>query len=172
VSTGTIASTSGAGLDAAELQDVRYLEISARATEEDDPLAGEAKPPVIQLMYRKAPGSLHVRAVLGARGADLSITIDALAHFTWAADEEPSQEAIESFVLDEGASILYPYLRTAAADMTQRLGAEPLLLPFFKPGSISAEGTFTVGRGPSKVGRGARKLQERQPSKRARQTSP
>src|SRR5687768_12329045 len=115
MSTGTIAPTPGAGLDAAELQDVRYLEISARAAEEGDPLGGEAKSPVIELMYRKAPGSLHVRTVLRAQGADLSITIDALAHFTWVADEEPSQEAIESFVLDEGASILYPYLRTAAA---------------------------------------------------------
>ena len=83
MSTGTIATPSPTDvLESAELQDVRYLEISARAIEEGDPLEGEAKAPVIQLMYRDGPGSLHVRAVLRAQGADLSLTIDALGA-TW-----------------------------------------------------------------------------------------
>jgi hypothetical protein len=149
VNSGTVATTAAIDvLEAAELQDVRYLEISARVIEEDDTERGEARAPLIQLMYRNAPGSLHARAVLRALGADLSLTIDALAHFTWAGGQEPSEEAIESFVLHTCTSVLYPYLRTAAADMTQRLGAEPLLLPFFKPGSIRAESLEIEGATP------------------------
>jgi hypothetical protein len=134
--------------EAVELQDVRYLEISARTVEESDPASEQAAEPLIELMYRSAPGSFHARAVLKARGADVSLTIDAVAHFTWPTNQELSGDAVEAFMLHTGTTVLYPYLQTAAADMTQRLGVEPLLLPFFKPGSLSAEGTLRVRSGP------------------------
>jgi hypothetical protein len=118
-----------------ELHEVRYLEISARAREilsENESTREDSGSPRIEVLYRVEPTSFRLRTVMQAEGADLWIRIDAVADFTWDGDRIVPHELALKFIQDTGMVILHAYLRSAAAEMSQRLGAEPLVLPLYK----------------------------------------
>ena len=118
-----------------ELDAIKFYELHAESLDPED-ADGEDHPVEFKTAHRFAPMRADYRIAMTVRTPVLVARIDAAAMFASETALDVSDEILIDFGDNVALMTLFPYLRQAVTDLSQRLG-QALILPVLPRGALS-----------------------------------
>lgn len=118
-------------LNVAELDAIRFYEVSAQRREETrDPEVG------IDIRLRHAEQEIEVRCAARVTGDEADFRADASALFSLDHPVQVTEAAMAEFVARVGVMTVYPYLREAVHQSASKLGVAQPVMKLLRPGDV------------------------------------